>query len=318
LIKSIFKTKLGEAINAEANEYMTKRIKDESIDLIMTSPPFALITKKGYGNKNQDEYMDWFKGFIDNFRRILKPKGSLVIDIAGTWIEGQPSKSLIHLEIPMILCKEYDFNLAQDFFWWNTNKLPSPAEWVTIRRERVKDAVNNIWWFSKDPHPKADNTKVLKEYSKAQMGLFEEGKFTNTGKRPSAHKVSKNFSNKNEGSIPPNVIKVDDFGGEVPTNLFDLGNSRTSAYNEYCREKKLEIHPAKFPQQIPEFFIKMLTDKGDKVYDPFGGSCTTGVAAEGLGRKWICTDLEREYLLGAKGWFGEDYLKAINKKKKRK
>ena len=111
---------------------------------------------------------------------------------------------------------------------------------------------------------------------------------------------------------------MEDFGGELPTNMFDIGNSRTSTYNEYCREKELEIHPAKFPQQIPEFFIKMLTDKGDRVYDPFGGSCTTGVAAEGLGRKWICTDLEREYLLGAKGWFGEDYLKAINKKKKRK
>ena len=310
LTKSIFKTKLGQAIKADANDYMSKKIKDDSVDLIITSPPYALITKKKYGNEKQDKYLDWFFSFVENFKRILKPKGSLVIDMGGTWIEGQPSKSLIHLEIPLTLCKEYGFFLAQDFFWWNTNKLPSPAEWVTVRRERLTDAVNYVWWFSKDPHPKADNANVLRDYSKAQMDLFKKG--TNAGKRPSQHKVTQKFKNKNEGSIHPNIIKVD---GMIPDNMFDMSNSGTNPYNEYCRKHNLKLHPAKFPQQLPDFFIRLLTDKGDLVYDPFAGSCTTGISAESLGRKWICTDLEEDYLKGGKGWFGENYLESLNRKK---
>src|SRR5690606_28107862 len=123
-------------------------LEANSIDLIMTSPPFGLVKKKDYGNEDADEYIDWFRKFADGFRRVLKPEGSLVIDIGGSWVQGQPTRSLYHFELLIMLVKEFGFHLAQEFYWWNPSKLPSPAEWVTIRRIRVKDAVNCIWWLS--------------------------------------------------------------------------------------------------------------------------------------------------------------------------
>jgi site-specific DNA-methyltransferase (cytosine-N4-specific) len=287
-MKKVFKTEFGQAVRSDAYEYMIKKIPDESIDLIITSPPYALLRKKKYGNENQDQYLDWFCSFADEFHRILKQSGSLVIDIGGSWIKGQPSRSLYHLEMPIRLCKEHNFYLAQEFFWENTSKLPSPAEWVTVRRIRVKDAVNCIWWMSKDPFPKANNKNVLKEYSKSMMNLFEKG--YNSGDRPSEHKISKKFQTDNGGAIPPNIFKVSNTG-----NLHKI--------HAYCRSKNLKLHPARFPTDIPEFFVKMLTDEGDTVFDPFAGSCTSGYVAEKNNRNWICTDLDEEYLKGGKGWF---------------
>lgn len=287
-MKKIFKTKFGQAVKSDAYEYMIKKIPDESIDLIVTSPPYGLLRKKKYGNENQDNYLDWFCSFADEFYRILKTSGSLVVDIGGSWIKGQPSRSLYHLEMPIRLCKEHNFYLAQEFFWENTSKLPTPAEWVTIRRIRVKDAVNCIWWLSKDPFPKANNRNVLKEYSKSMMNLFDKG--YNSGIRPSEHKISKKFNKNNGGAIPPNIFKVPNTG-----NLHKI--------HAYCREQNLKLHPARFPIDIPEFFVKMLTDEGDTVFDPFAGSCTSAYAAEKNKRNWICTDLDEEYLKGGKGWF---------------
>ena len=113
-----------------------------------------------------DEYVSWFMKFAPLFHRVLKPKGSLVIDIGGSWNLGQPTRSLYHYELLIALCQnpEYKFYLAQEFFWFNPARLPTPAEWVTVRRERVKDAVNCVWWLSKTPHPKASNRKVLRPF----------------------------------------------------------------------------------------------------------------------------------------------------------
>jgi len=121
----------------------------------MTSPPFALVRKKDYGNADANQYLEWFRPFGLAFKRILKPSGSLVIDIGGAWIAGQPTRSLYHYELLIILFLEMGFHLAQEFYWWNPSKLPTPAEWVTVRRVRVKDAVNCVWWLSPSPWPKA-------------------------------------------------------------------------------------------------------------------------------------------------------------------
>src|SRR5262245_6773456 len=133
----------------------------QSVDLIMTSPPFGLVRKKDYGNVDANEYVEWFRPFGAAFKRVLKDNGSLVIDIGGSWISGQPTRSLYHFKLLVMLCEEVGFHLAQEFYWWNPSKLPTPAEWVTVRRIRVKDAVNCVWWLSPMPWPKASNRRVL-------------------------------------------------------------------------------------------------------------------------------------------------------------
>jgi len=283
-VQVFYKTKLGTMYLGDSLDYMFNVAKEESVDLIMTSPPFGLVRKKQYGNVDADKYCDWFRPFAEGFKRVLKEEGSLVIDIGGSWIPGSPTRSLYHFELLLMLCKEYGFHLCQEHYWWNPAKLPTPAEWVNIRRVRVKDAVNCVWWLSKTPYPKANNRKILSPYSDSMLDLLKNG--YQAKERPSGHVISDKFSKNNGGSVPPNLLAI--------ANTESTGN-----YQDYCRKNGLEIHPARFPAQLPEYFIRFLTNPGDFVLDPFGGSCVTGMVAEQLNRRWAAVELNAGYLQGA-------------------
>ena len=283
-MKIFYKAKLGGIYHADSVKYM-ELLSDGEVNLIMTSPPFGLVRKKDYGNVDAHDYLNWFRPFAEQFSRVLKDDGSLVIDIGGAWIAGQPTRSLYHYELMIMLCREYGFHLAQEFFWWNPSKLPTPAEWVNIRRIRVKDAINCVWWLSKTPWPKASNRRVLVPYSKSMKGLLKSGYKAKL--RPSGHDISDKFSKDNGASIPPNLIAI-------------ANTESNSSYLVKCKKNGIRPHPARFPVDLPEYFIRMLSDKGDFVLDPFGGSCVTGEAAEKLKRKWACIELEKEYVEGGK------------------
>jgi len=274
-----FKTKEGAAYLGDAANLLAG-LGDSSVNLIMTSPPYALHFKKEYGNVSQDKYVDWFLGFAEQFHRVLADDGSLVVDIGGAWTPRQPTRSLYHFELLIALCKRIGFHLAQEFYWYNPAKLPSPAEWVTVRKIRVKDAVNCIWWLSKTPHPKADNRNILTEYSPDMLRLLKKGYRAKV--RPSGHVITKKFT---------------DNGGAIPSNVLIFGNNDANGtYMSQCKETGIKPHPARFPVQIPTFFIRYLTDEGDIVLDPFAGSNTTGEAAEREGRRWLSFEREKSYL----------------------
>lgn len=284
---SVLKTTLGEITCGDSLEVLAG-YADASVDCIMTSPPFGLVRKKEYGNVDADEYLDWFALFAAEFHRVLKDSGSLVIDIGGSWNRGTPTRSLYHFKLAIMLCEQFSFHLAQDLYWWNPSKLPSPAEWVTVRRIRVKDAINTVWWLSKTPWPKASNRRVLQPYSDSMQALLADG--YKPMRRPSGHDISDKFSADNGAAIPPNLIA--------------LPNTESNgAYQRYCKERGLTPHPARFPARLPEYFIRMLTDPGDLVVDPFAGSCVTGEVCERLNRRWHCIELNREYCDGAVGRF---------------
>jgi DNA modification methylase len=279
-MKIFYQTHFGKIFHGNALDFMAT-VQKGSVNLIMTSPPFGLVRKKEYGNVEASEYLDWFRPFALEFKRLLKDNGSLVIDIGGAWIAGQPTRSLYQYELLIMLCKEFGFHLAQEFFWWNPSKLPTPAEWVNIRRVRVKDAINCIWWLSPTPWPKASNRRVLIPYSESMKGLIKNGYKSKL--RPSGHNISQNFSIDNGASIPPNLIAI-------------ANTESNSTYLRLCTEKGVKPHPARYPSELPEYFIRMLTDQNDLVFDPFAGSCVTGEVAERLNRKWICCDTVKEYL----------------------
>lgn len=295
--KTYYTTKMGKAVLGDSLVYMAT-LKDQSIDLIMTSPPFGLVRKKEYGNVDSYDYLDWFKPFAEHFHRILKPNGSLVIDIGGAWNKGIPTRSLYHYKLLIMLCEEFGFHLAQDLFWWNPSKLPSPAEWVTVRRIRLKDAINTVWWLSPTPYPRASNTRVLQPYSDSMKTLLHSG--YQAKKRPSGHDISTKFNNDNGASIAPNIMAIPN-------------TESNSYYLRYCKIKEINPHPARFPSELPEFFIRMLTDKGDVVLDPFAGSCVTGEVCEKTERKWICIDNCKEYLEGSRARFNNDVLEEARK-----
>jgi site-specific DNA-methyltransferase (cytosine-N4-specific) len=325
----------GAAIKGDSKELLGS-LPEESVDLVVTSPPFALTRKKEYGNKDADEFSEWFLEFADRVYDVLKPSGSFVIDIGGSWQKGEPVRSLYHFELLLELAGEDgQFNLAQEFYWHNPAKLPTPAQWVTIERIRVKDAVNHVWWLSKSSRPNADNRRVLKEYSDAQEKLMEVG--YKDKERPSGHEISETFDAPEQanGAIRPNYwnelssgdyiqgvtellhaadvsqqlidVAVENdvldelvdsvIGNHVSDNVLEIANTASNThYLRACRTLDIDPHPARFPRQLPEFFIKFLTEPGDLVIDIFAGSNTTGQVAEDLGRKWLAFETQAAYL----------------------
>jgi len=290
-------TRRGKAYCADSLEFLAE-VPTSSVDLVITSPPFALRRKKSYGNVSAAKYIDWFWPFAKEIQRILKPEGSFVLDIGGSWNKGEPTRSLYHFELLLRLCGDTGlFKLAQEFYWYNKAKMPSPAQWVTVERVRVKDAVQPIWWLSKTARPTASNKWVLKPYSNSMKTLLRKG--YNAGARPSGHVVSEKWGQDNGGAIPSNVIECSN-------------TKSTDSYLKACREHKLEVHPARFTDKVPEFFIEFLTRPRNLILDPFAGSNVVGYIAEKLKRRWISVEIKEKYVIGSAFRFagiGEQILK---------
>lgn len=342
---------------------------DEEVDLIVTSPPFGLRRQKEYGNKEPEEYIDWFLDFAELVYEKLTNDGDFVVDIGGGWERGEPIRSTYHFELLVDLATDSGrmkeetgnrFNLAQDFYWYNPAKLPTPAQWVTIERIRVKDAVNHVWWFSKDnardrDNGKPDNSAVLKPYSEAQKDLMANG--YNDKLRPSGHDISDKFDDPTEkGAIRPNfwdaiqqsldswgihdlldlagvspelrraaekedrlselaeltldeeiIEKVSELQGintDVVNPVMEIANTRSRThYLVGCDKCNIDAHPARFPRELPEFFVNLLTESGDLVMDIFAGSNLTGWVAQQHDRNWISFEMEPDYVDSSRFWF---------------
>lgn len=260
------------------------------VNLIFTSPPFPLNRAKKYGNMTGDEYLEWIANLATFLKDYLTPDGSIVIELGNAWNSGIPTHSTLPMEALLEFKKRGQFHLCQEFIYYNPAKLPSPIEWVNKKRIRVKDSFTRIWWLSTTPNPKANNRNILEEYSIQMRKLIKSGKY-NAGKRPSEYSIGESsFLNNNGGAIPSNVI---------------IASNTTSKdkYIKYCKENDFEIHPARMPKEIPQFFIKFLTDQNDVVLDPFAGSNTTGYVAELQKRRWYSIEINSGYVQSSIGRF---------------
>ena len=288
-----FSSRHGAAYLGDSLELL-RSIPSGSLNLVVTSPPYALHFKKEYGNQNKDKYVEWFIPFAREIYRTLADNGSFVLNIGGSYNKGVPTRSLYHFRLLIALVDEIGFHLAQECFWHNPAKMPVPAEWVTVRRIRVRDSVEYVWWLSKTAHPKASNLNVLREYSQDMIRLNRNGVKGKT--RPSGHVIRESFGGLDAGgSIPSNVTEAD--FDDIPESMMKMGNnSANDIYTLRCREEGIKIHPARFPAVLPKFFIKLLTDPDDIVLDPFAGSLTTAAVAESIERRWIAGEAVEEYL----------------------
>jgi len=292
-MKIAYKTKRGIFYKGDIEKTLLSSKFEKykgKINLIFFSPPFPLNRKKKYGNFQGEEYMQWLSKIGILLKDYLSKDGSIVIEVGNSWEQGQPVMSTLALKSLLSFLENGEYKLCQQFIWYNKAKLPSPIEWVNKKRIRVKDSYTSIWWMSKTANPKANNRNILVEYSQRMQKLLNEQNY-NSGKRPSEHIINeKSFLKNNEGAIPSNV-------------LISSNTDSNSQYLNYCREKGILPHPARMPIDLPEFFIKFLTDKDDLVFDPFGGSNTTGEAAELLERKWIANEINEDYIKGSMGRF---------------
>ena len=292
--RPLYVTPLGAFLVGDSLDLL-EALEDDSVDLVVTSPPFALLREKEYGNKGQSDYVSWLCQFGRAVRRVLKPSGSFVLDLGGAYQRGAPVRSLYNYEVLLRLCQEEGFFLAEEFFWHNPAKLPSPIEWVNKRKIRAKDSVNTIWWLSKTEFPKANVSNVLAPYSKRMQTLLKDaGKFYTPKDRPSGHDISASFDKDN--------------GGAIPSNLLQISNTESnSSYIRLAKEFDLKIHPARFPKALPDFFIRFLTEPGDLVLDIFAGSNTTGEAAEENDRRWMSFEIDPDYSVASSLRFMGDW-----------
>ncbi len=265
------------------------------IDLILTSPPFPLNRKKSYGNLTGSEYVNWLRKLAPPLTRLLAPNGSIVLEIGNAWEPGKPAMSTLPLKALLEFQEAANLHLCQQFVGHNPARLPGPAQWVTIKRVRVKDSFTNIWWLSKTPHPKADNRRVLRPYSESMKRLLKRRDY-NRSTRPSGHNISGDTF-------------LADNGGAIPSNVLEYANTQsTDPYRQYCIDNDLPIHPARMQLGIIQFFVEFLTEPGDLVLDPFGGSNSTGAVAEDLGRRWLTVEPNADYVAGSIGRFTQHSL----------
>lgn len=303
--ETLYKTKFGRYLIGDSVSLIDEQLiksRRGKVDLIITSPPFPLNQKKRYGNLKGEKYKEWFVNLAPLFSELLAPDGSIVIEIGNAWEPGMPVQSTLHLESLLGFLNHPDagLKLCQELVCYNPSRLPSPAQWVTIERSRLIDSYTHVWWMSKSGSPKADNSKVLRPYSKSMKELLKRQRY-NSGRRPSDHSISKDsFLKSHPGSIMPNLIELNQMEGNkdwrLPESVLRFSNtSSNDSFMRICRENKITPHPARMNPALISFFLEFLTDPGNLILDPFAGTNTTGFVAELLGRKWLSIEALEEY-----------------------
>jgi DNA modification methylase len=283
IVVILYEDRNGIVLWGEA-EAVERQIQPGSVHLICTSPPYPLNRQKQYGNRAEREHIAWLTERAAAWKDLLTDDGSLLLNLGDVWVTGEPTMSLYQERLLIALVDQLGYHVAQKLYWRSPTRLPAPAAWVTVRRVRVRHTLENVWWLSKTAHPKADNRNVLVPYSQRMRETLQRG--TDAGARPSGHRItSRSFQTDNGGAIPESLI--------VASNA---GISR--AYLDGCRSRNLPVHPARYPEALPEFAIKLTTDPGDVVCDFFAGSLTTAVVADRLDRRWIAADRSKAYLEG--------------------
>jgi site-specific DNA-methyltransferase (cytosine-N4-specific) len=284
MVVTIFMTEKGAALWGHCEDAVGL-LEDESCQLIFSSPPYPLLRKKEYGNEDERSYVEWLLRAAQEWPRKLTKTGSVVLNLGDAWRRGEPTLSLYQERLLIKLEDELGLKLCQRFAWQNTAKLPAPAEWVTVRRVRVKPSLENIYWLSAADDPYADNRQILVPYSDSMKAVLKRGG-QEAASRPAGYKMANGaFGNDNGGAIPGNLIVA----------------ANTESNSDYIRSVKaagLPVHPARFPAVLPETFIKFLTRPKDLVFEPFGGSLTTAAVAEALDRRWVASECMLDYVLG--------------------
>lgn len=285
IILTVFETSHGQALWALAED-AAGAIEAESVDLLFTSPPYPILRGKAYGTWDTQSWLSWMCELGGDWKRLLKPTGSLMVNLGTVWQPGHPVADPYIERFILRMIDEHGYRLADRLYWHNPAKMATPMPWVAIRRVRVKQSIEPVIWLAKGNHPKADNRRVLKPYADRTRSRYL-GAEQAPQRRPSGYEIgAASFSRDNGGAIPFSLIQA-------------ANSSSNDSYRRTCRQAGLPIHPATFPDAVPDFAIRLTTEPGDLVYDPFLGSGTTAAVAERLGRRWIGSERSLVYLSGA-------------------
>lgn len=285
-IVTVAVTGFGVLVWAHAED-LAGVLDDESVQMFFSSPPFPLNRGKRYANQHPARsHVEWLLRLVERYLPKLAPEGSIVLEVGPAWTPGEPTQATWMERLVIALEDRLGLHLCQTLYWENPAKMPGPAAWTTRERVRLTDRIERLLWMAPSTRPYADNRAVLAPYSEAMQRLLGRGGEA-AQRRPSGH-------HRGDGAF------ARDNGGAIPGTLLRVANTASNdRYTRACREAGLPVHPARFPEELPEFVIRFLTREDDLVVDPMCGSGRTARAADRLGRRWVCGDVACEYLRGA-------------------
>lgn len=244
---------------------MLKKLPDNSVDLIVTSPPYADQRKGTYGGIHPDKYVEWFLPITKELLRVLKPTGTFILNIKEKVLDGERSTYVMELILEM---RKQGWLWTEEFIWHKKNCYP--GKWPN----RFRDAWERLLQFNKDK-----KFNMYQEEVMVPMGGWAKSRLknlSNTDKIRDNSKVGSGF-----GKNISNWLTRDK---AYPTNVLHLATE--------CSNKN---HSAAFPEELPEWFMKLFTKENDTVLDPFMGSGTTILVAKRMKRHSIGIDIVPEY-----------------------
>jgi len=284
-----FHTELGVAIWSRHQDVFANM--GEPITLCVSSPPYPLRQARAYGNPDEAAYVNFMCEALEPIVRHLAPGGSIVLNVSNDIFESRsPARSMYLERLTLALHDRLGLALMDRIPWVNLSKPPGPTYWACVNRVQLTTAYEPILWFTNDPlRVRSDNRRVLEEHTERHRKLMLAGGAQRAAEYgDGAYKLR-----------PESYGRITE--GKIARNVLQRGHAcrDTSAYRQHAQALGLPLHGAMQPTSIPDFFIRLLSEPGDLVADPFGGSTKTGLAAQRLGRRWIVTEWILQYLRGA-------------------
>jgi DNA modification methylase len=282
-------TSLGVAIWSKSNNVFASSQFNEPIHLALTSPPYPLQQARAYGNEvNTIKYIDFICEALEPIVNNLYVGGNIALNIGNDIFEsGSPARSIYVERLVIALVDRFGLSLMDRMPWSCPNKIPGPIAWASKKRMQLNAGFEHILWFCNEPNKCiANNQRVLKSHTEKHQKFIITGGHKTTSVNGDGAYVKKQgaWSNQTAGTIPKNVL------------TFHNTCSHGRKVSNYAKELGIAPHSAKMPYSLAEFLVRFLSREGDLIVDPFGGTFTTGEAAERNGRRWICTDTIWEYV----------------------
>lgn len=283
-----FSTDLGVAILGACDTVFSAI--DSHITLCCCSPPYPLAKARSYGNPSEAVYVDWICQQLEPIVKNLVRGGSIALNISNdVFLPGMPARSLYRERLILALHDRLGLFKMDEFPWHNPSKPPGPVRYASIDRTQLNVAWEPVYWLTNDPRAvRSDNRRVLREHTERHLRLMQNGgEQRDQVFSDGAYRVHPGrFGNQTDGKIPRNVL------------TFGHSCSDQRAYKRAARAAGLPAHGAPMPLALASFLIEFLSEPGDLIVDPFGGSFTTAKAAERLGRRWLSSECMLEYVLG--------------------
>jgi len=255
-----------ELLQGDCLDVLSKTFPDNTFDLIITSPPYADSRAKTYGGIHPDDYVEWFLPRAEEFRRVLKPSGTFILNIKEKVVDGERHTYVLEL---ILALRRQGWLWTEEYIWHKKNCYP--GKWPN----RFRDAWERCLQFNK-----SRKFKMFQDAVRVPMGNWSETRLKSLGKNDVVR-----FDSRVGSGFGKNIANWLGRHLAYPTNVLHLAT-----------ETGNKQHSASFPLALPEWFIRLFTEEGDWVLDPFVGSGTTCEAAQRLRRNSVGIDIKSEYI----------------------